>query len=254
VELWTAFLIGLAGSLHCIGMCGPIAVALPTGDLSRLILLSGRLLYNIGRSITYGIMGVVAGLIGQAAHVGGYQQMLSISLGVLLLLAIILPSRFGALLTGSQLHARLTARLGRIWTKLTASASQSSLFTIGILNGFLPCGLVYVALAGAVSTGHPVAGGLYMVTFGLGTLPVMLAVSLAGRLLGSKIRRRMRQLLPVGGVILATLFILRGLSLGIPYVSPRIQTDESGNTKVVCPHHLEKTSTDKSLPSDSGGP
>lgn len=252
MELWTAFLIGLAGSLHCIGMCGPIAIALPTGDVTPLTLLSGRLLYNIGRSITYGIMGLVAGLVGQAIYVGGYQQMLSIALGILLLLAVILPGRFGALLTGSKFHARLTTKLRTVWTRLTASSSQSSLFAIGLLNGFLPCGLVYVALAGAVSTGNSLTGGLYMVTFGLGTLPVMLAMSLAGRLLGAGIRRRMRQLLPVGAVVLALLFILRGMSLGIPYVSPKMQVDKAGEIKIDCCDHKGGATIDDDSPIDSG--
>jgi len=254
MELWTAFLIGLAGSLHCIGMCGPIAIALPTGNVSRLTLLSGRILYNVGRSITYGLMGLVAGLVGQAVHVSGYQQILSIALGVLLLLAIILPSRFGAFLTGSKLHSKLTLSLGKIWTRLTADASQSSLFTIGLLNGFLPCGLVYVALAGAISTGNSLQGGLYMVTFGLGTLPVMLAVSLAGRLLGEGVRRRLRQLIPVGGVILAALFILRGLSLGIPYISPRIQADESGKVQVKCCDHKAEPATEEEFTGNTTTP
>jgi len=198
-------------------------------------------------------MGLVAGVVGQALYVGGYQQMLSIILGILLLLAVILPGRFGALLTGSKLHARLTNFLRSIWGKLTANSSQSSLVTIGLLNGFLPCGLVYVALAGAVSTGNPVSGGLYMVTFGLGTLPVMLAMSLAGRLLGFGIRRRMRQFLPVGAVVLAVLFILRGLSLGIPYVSPRMQVDESGKTQVECCDHKGDSTTYENIPNDSSG-
>ena len=98
-------MIGLAGSLHCIGMCGPIALAIGPGETSRAKHLMGRILYNLGRSVTYGLMGLVAGLVGRTVHVSGYQQGLSIGLGVLLFLAILLPSRFGALITGSKIHA-----------------------------------------------------------------------------------------------------------------------------------------------------
>jgi len=237
VDIWTGFVIGLAGSLHCIGMCGPIALALAPGESSRMNHLVGRILYNLGRSVTYGLMGLAAGAIGHTVHVGGYQQIVSIMLGVLLLLAILLPSRFGALLTGTRFHARLSKLIGDAWKRLIRYSSPPSLLTIGILNGFLPCGLVYVALAGAVSTASPISGGLYMVAFGLGTLPVMLAISLAGRLVGHGLRSRMNRLLPVAGGLLAVLFILRGLSLGIPYISPRPVVDNQGQQTMKCCEH-----------------
>ncbi len=232
MELWTAFLIGFAGSLHCIGMCGPIAIALPLGQTSRMRLVTGRVLYNVGRILTYSILGLGAGLIGQTVHVSGYQQVVSIVLGSLILLAVILPSKFGAYLTGAKLHARMFEPLKRFWAKLFGRNSMKSLFVVGLLNGFLPCGLVYVALAGAVSTGAPLAGASYMAVFGIGTFPVMLAMSLVGRLLGAGFKTRLRRLIPVGAVILGLLFIMRGMSLGIPYVSPKIQQSPDGQTEV----------------------
>jgi len=251
VDIWTGFVIGLAGSLHCIGMCGPIALALAPGESSRLSHLLGRVLYNLGRSFTYGLMGLAAGAIGHTVHVGGYQQLVSIVMGVLLLLAILLPSRFGALITGTKLHARLSVAIGKAWQRLVRYNSPPSLLTIGILNGFLPCGLVYVALAGAVSTGSPLAGGLYMVAFGLGTLPVMLAISLAGRIVGQGIKAHINRFLPVAGGLLAVLLILRGLSLGIPYVSPKPQTDSQGGQTMKCCEHHAVTGATESSPSDT---
>lgn len=235
MEIWTAFLIGLAGSLHCIGMCGPIAVSLPSGNTSRVRHVTGRILYNVGRIVTYALLGMGAGLLGQTVHVSGYQQTLSIVLGVLILLAVILPSRFGAFLTGARLHARLFEPLKRIWMRLFGQNSVKALFIVGLLNGFLPCGLVYVALAGAVSTGGYLTGAAYMAVFGVGTFPVMLAMSMVGRLLGYGFRTRLRRLIPVGAVLLATLFILRGMSLGIPYVSPDIQ-QQGGHAAVESCH------------------
>jgi hypothetical protein len=234
MELWTAYLIGLAGSLHCIGMCGPIAIAISPHEGSRFRQILGLVLYNLGRSVTYGVIGVAAGLLGRTVHVAGYQQGLSIAMGVLLLLAILLPSRFGALITGTKIHARLTMLLTRAWNRLMGKNSPRSLLAIGLLNGFLPCGLVYVALAGAITTGGGLAGGMFMVTFGLGTIPVMLAVSLAGRLMGAGFRSKLRRLIPVAGAMLAVLFILRGMSLGIPYVSPKEQTSPDGQSTMNC--------------------
>lgn len=251
MELWTAFLIGLAGSLHCIGMCGPIAVAISPGRGSRPNKIFGLVLYNLGRSVTYGVIGLAAGLVGRTIHVVGYQQGVSIALGVLLLLAILLPSRFGALITGTRIHARLTVLLGRAWNRLMGENSARSLLVIGLLNGFLPCGLVYVALAGAITTGGGIAGSLFMIMFGLGTLSVMLAVSLAGRLLGVGFRNKLRHLVPVAGAMLAVLFILRGMSLGIPYVSPKEQITETGQTTMDCCHQ-GKDSTTSSSPDSIG--
>jgi len=236
MELWTAFLIGLAGSLHCIGMCGPIAIALPTGESRLPAYVTGRVLYNIGRTITYSLMGLACGFVGKTILVAGYQRWLSIALGILILLAVFLPSKYAVKLTGAGWHSRQVGRLKKLWRHFFSKSTVGSLFVIGILNGFLPCGLVYVALAGSLATGAPLKGAAYMALFGLGTLPVMLAVSLFGTMIGLGLRQSLRRLLPVGGVILACLFILRGLSLGIPFVSPKIEQDAQGKTKVECCH------------------
>ncbi|MCK5124666.1 MAG: sulfite exporter TauE/SafE family protein [candidate division Zixibacteria bacterium] len=241
MELWTAFIIGLAGSLHCIGMCGPIAIALPLQDKSKYRLLIGRVLYNFGRIITYAVLGLIFGFIGQGFFIGGYQQTLSIVLGVLMLLTIFLPSKYASYLTGARLHEKLTGKIRGLWRKLMEKNSISSLFLIGLLNGFLPCGLVYIAIAGSIATGTALGGALYMAVFGFGTFPVMLAMSLIGRVLNYKMKLKLKKLLPVGVVVLATLFILRGLSMGIPYISPKIEKQEGGQTTVDCCHKEDPT-------------
>jgi len=237
MELWSALLIGLAGSLHCIGMCGPIAIALPTDIQSRWQLLLGRILYNIGRITTYSVLGFACGFIGQTIFLGGYQQGLSIALGVLILLSMILPSKYGAYITGAKFQGWIQLKLKHIWQKMMQKRSPGSLFVIGILNGFLPCGLVYIALAGSISTGSPVNGMFYMALFGAGTFPVMLAVSLVGKIIGQGVRRKINRLVPIGAVLLALLFIARGLSLGIPYISPKFETNEKGETTASCCDH-----------------
>lgn len=243
MELWTAFIIGLAGSLHCIGMCGPIAISLPMQEMSKFQLLFGRGLYNFGRIITYALLGLLFGFIGSGFFVGGYQQILSIALGVLILLSLFLPSKYASYITGARLHEKISKRLKAAWQKLMSKNSISSMFLIGLLNGFLPCGLVYIALAGSISTGTALGGAFYMAVFGVGTFPVMLVMSLVGRILSFKMRLRLSKLLPVGVVILAVLFILRGMSLGIPYISPKIEKQNSGQTVVDCGHEIDSTET-----------
>jgi len=247
MELWTAFIIGLAGSLHCIGMCGPIAIALPLRDESKSRLLLGRVLYNTGRILTYALLGIIFGFIGSGFFIGGYQQGLSIVLGILMLLTLFLPSKYASYITGARLHEKLTGKLKSVWRKLMQKNSVGSMFLIGLLNGFLPCGLVYIALAGSVSTGTALGGAFYMAVFGIGTFPVMLAMSLVGQIFGFKIKSKLSRLLPIGVVLLATLFILRGLSLGIPYISPKIEKQTNGQTTVDCCHKNKppETSSEK---------
>jgi sulfite exporter TauE/SafE len=244
MELWTGFIVGLAGSLHCIGMCGPIAIALPIKDIPRIKLIIGRVLYNLGRLITYSILGLIFGFIGQSFFIGGYQKTVSIILGILILLTLLLPSKYAAFLTGAGLHGRMTMRMKKWWQYFMGKKSIGALFVIGILNGFLPCGLVYIAIAGSISTGSPLGGALYMALFGLGTFPVMLIMSLVGKVISFKFKVKIRKLLPAGAVLLAALFILRGMSLGIPFVSPKIEQKNSGETGVSgCCHPADSTHT-----------
>lgn len=213
-------MIGFAGSLHCIGMCGPIVLALPGSQDNKLRLLLSRLLYNTGRTVTYAFMGLIMGLIGETISLSGYQQPVSIAIGVLILLAVILPSSFMQRFYPAESYSRFTAYLKQTWSRLFSKNTYNSLFVIGLLNGFLPCGLVYMALAGSLATGGVVSGISYMLLFGLGTIPVMLAMSFVGNFIGVKTRRYINRLLPVGAAVIAVLFIVRGLGLGIPYLSP----------------------------------
>lgn len=220
MEIWTGFIVGLVGSLHCIGMCGPIVAALPQGDGGRLKFIGGRLLYNTGRVISYALLGLMFGLIGKSIFVAGYQQALSIAIGVLIILAVILPARYGQKLIGYAGLGKVYALISRMWSRLFRSSKGSSLFAIGILNGFLPCGFVYVGIAGAVAMGSALGGAGYMALFGAGTIPIMLAFALVGNVVGQKFRRTFSRAVPVLAVAIALLFIARGLSLGIPFISP----------------------------------
>lgn len=220
MDLWTAFILGLVGSLHCAGMCGPLALALPATGHTTAGFFAGRAAYNLGRIFTYCALGVVFGLVGRTLLLAGIQRWVSIGLGVALL-AGLLTSRKLALwrpLTAlvEQLKSRMSALLRRrSWTALAA---------LGLLNGLLPCGLVYVACAGATTTGGVLSGAQYMAAFGAGTVPLMLAIGLSGKLIPFPLRLKLRKAIPVSICLLAALLILRGMGLGIPYLSPDLST------------------------------
>lgn len=230
----TALLIGLVGSLHCIGMCGPIALALPSRQHLSQNLLISRLLYNAGRVLTYALLGLVVGLIGQGFSMAGFQQIVSIGAGVAILVMVLLPARVSQHISLLKPAVEFTAYLKRAFGSLFRSKSWYSTFYIGLINGFLPCGLVYVALAGALATGSYVKGTLYMLLFGIGTIPMMLAVSLAGNYINLGFRRWFNRAVPAFMVVLAIVFILRGMNLGIPYLSPRLNTSHQVENQTLC--------------------
>ncbi len=216
--LISAFILGLMGSFHCVGMCGPIALSLPLRGENFLQKTAGGLLYNIGRTITYGVMGAFFGLIGHGFQMLGFQQLISIIMGSLMIFSVLLPWLFKNRLAGN--FGFFTSPLRRAIQRLFKKRSYRGLFLIGILNGLLPCGLVYLAIAGAIGTGNLYYSIAFMVLFGLGTLPMMLLISWAGNLFSTAIRNKINRVIPYLIVIIGALFILRGLTLGIPFLSP----------------------------------
>jgi sulfite exporter TauE/SafE len=218
MEIWTAFLLGLVGSLHCAGMCGPLALALPATGRTRASFLLGRLNYNLGRILTYSLLGAVVGLVGESLALAGLQRWVSLAAGLAILLGLIASSRY-ALDTPA---VRLVSWLKSGFARLLQQRSLSSLLVLGLLNGLLPCGLVYAACAGAVAAGGFFSGTQYMLAFGLGTLPMMLGLGLVGKQLHWVIRFKFQRLIPASLLLLSSLLILRGLALGIPYLSPNL--------------------------------
>lgn len=217
--LWTGFMLGLIGSAHCAGMCGPIAIALPGAQKRGISLVTGRLLYNAGRVITYMGMGAVLGFFGMGLSLAGYQQVLSVATGVLILAFALLPaSYFNRMMHASP--ALFQRSFGKLFGKLMKDGSHGSLLGIGLLNGLLPCGFVYMGLIGALGMGSVPGSAAYMALFGLGTVPVMFGMSMVTGLFGPDFRRKMQKALPYAAGIVGILLILRGLSLGIPFISP----------------------------------
>ncbi len=224
MQLWTAFLLGFVGSAHCAGMCWPLALALPQTGNSRAKFFAGRLAYNLGRLITYCALGLVFGLFGKTFLLAGLQQILSIALGVALLAGLLLSRRLALWKPVTLLVNQLKAKM----SGLLRCRSFSALTVLGLLNGLLPCGLVYVAGAGAAATSGAVSGILFMAAFGAGTLPMMLALSLSGKLVPCSLRLRLLKAVPVSVCVLAALLILRGLALGIPHLSPDLSSAPTG--------------------------
>jgi sulfite exporter TauE/SafE len=218
VSVFTGLVLGLVGSLHCAGMCGPLALALPGSGRLTCGFVAGRLAYNLGRIITYCLLGILFGLLGRTLVLAGIQRWVSIALGTILLLGLFSSRKLALRGPISALVNGLKARMGH----LLAHRSFSSLLLLGSLNGLLPCGLVYVACAGAVASGGLNSGIQYMAGFGLGTVPMMLGIGISGRLIPVQLRLQLRKAIPISVFVLASLLILRGLGLGIPYVSPNL--------------------------------
>ncbi len=218
--LISALVLGLMGSFHCAGMCGPIAIALPLHGNTIPQKIFGGLLYNSGRTLTYGIMGALFGLLGQGVKMIGFQQVISIVMGSVMIISVLFPAIFKNQYRLDKSNISIISKLKTSLGKLFTVRSFSSLFLIGLLNGLLPCGLVYIAIAGAIGTGEVLMGSLYMIFFGLGTIPMMLAISLAGNMMSMAVRKKINKLIPVLIVLVGVFFILRGLSLGIPFLSP----------------------------------
>ncbi|WP_343487240.1 sulfite exporter TauE/SafE family protein [Allomuricauda sp. d1] len=232
--LLSAIVLGFLGSLHCLGMCGPIAFMLPVDRNSTSKKLSQLFIYHFGRILSYSLMGLVFGLVGKGLYLFGMQQKLSIIIGAIMILLVLVPNRhfkkYSIAKPMYRLLAKIKSQLGAALKKRT----PDTFLTIGFLNGFLPCGLVYMALLGAIALGNPWQGSLYMALFGLGTIPLMTSAVYFGGLLKTPIKAKVRKLVPVFVAVIGALFILRGLGLGIPYMSPKAVSTGSVTAEIEC--------------------
>lgn len=230
--LLSALLFGILGSFHCIGMCGPIAFMLPIERKNSLKGFFQILSYHLGRLFTYSFMGLLFGFLGKSFQLLGFQQYLSVFMGILMIILILFP-RITKKLTISKYVSTIILKVKNALGKELANKSKTTFFTLGFLNGFLPCGLVYMAIIGALTTTNALTGSLYMLLFGAGTIPLMTAVIYLGNFSKGAFRKKVVRLIPIVVVCIGVLFILRGLGLGIPYLSPKPVLDTI-NTGLIC--------------------
>lgn len=220
IMLISALVFGLISSLHCIGMCGPIAMMLPVDHKNPSKKAIQILTYHLGRLTAYATLGLLFGLIGKGLYLAGMQQRMSIVVGIMMILLVLIPERVFAKYNFSRpiykLISSIKSNLGNQFKRKTPDA----LFTIGLLNGFLPCGLVYAALFGAIAMQNALLGVSYMLLYGLGTIPLMSAVVYISNFLSVPIRSKLQKIIPIVTIVIGLLFIFRGLGLDIAYLSP----------------------------------
>ncbi|WP_029269304.1 sulfite exporter TauE/SafE family protein [Flavobacterium sp. KJJ] len=218
--LYSAIILGLISSFHCIGMCGPIAMMLPVDHHNEAKKITQLITYHLGRLSAYATIGLIFGLLGRGFFLAGLQQKMSIFIGIAMIIAVLLPEKLFSRYNFSKPVYNVISKIKSSLGNQFKNKSYKSLFTIGLLNGFLPCGLVYVALFGAIAMQSASFGVLYMLLFGLGTIPLMTIVVYIHSLIKLPFRNKIQKAIPYVAVIIGVLFILRGLGLGIPYVSP----------------------------------
>lgn len=218
--IFAALGLGFASGFHCLGMCGPIALSLGLSKKQQVNFHLQNLTYQLGRILTYSFLGAIVGIVGEGFQLAGFQKYISILAGILLITMALFS--FGGDFTSkipaiSNALLKVKINLG----KLLRKTDYSSRFLTGVLNGFLPCGMVYMALTASLAAGGIWQSSTFMVFFGLGTFPFMFAAVLFGNILNATVRNKILKIVPVFMLILGTLFILRGMELGIPYVSPK---------------------------------
>jgi sulfite exporter TauE/SafE len=218
--LYSAFIFGLISSFHCVGMCGPIAMMLPVDRNNEAKKVSQIITYHIGKLFAYGILGLIFGLLGKSFYLAGMQQQLSIIVGILMIIVALVPEKVFAKYNFSKPVYKIISKVKSNLGQQFKNKSYKSLFTIGLLNGFLPCGMVYVAIFGAIAMQSVSLGIFYMLLFGIGTIPMLTAVIYISNLISFSFRGTLQKIIPVVAVIIGMLFIIRGLGLDIPYLSP----------------------------------
>jgi uncharacterized protein len=210
----TGFLLGLMGSLHCAGMCGPLVLLTPVVAPTHASFVASRLVYHAGRIFVYALVGVLFGIVGESMVFAGFQRWLSVIAGVLMIAALVAAKRLK-----SRLMLMPTVIKTR-FASLLRQKSYSSIFALGGVNGLLPCGLVYMAATASIASGGVFQSVASMVFFGLGTLPVLLGISFAGKRLNLSGIPALQKVAPVTVALAAILLIIRADPIGLLTASP----------------------------------
>ncbi len=217
-----ALAIGFVGSMHCVGMCGPLALFVTGKQKSSLVFI----LYHGGRILSYVLIGIVLGWLGYSIRMLQVQQVMTFTLGALLLLLYSIP-HFRYRLEKHYYQSRFYSFIKQ---KLSQNISTKNRWVAsGMANGFLPCGLTYVAAVSTVATGGLADGILFMFLFGLGTIPALLLVTVVGRTFGStKWKRLIPGAVSLVAILSGCLLILRGLLISSPDFNQMVQAKAAG--------------------------
>lgn len=231
--LLSALIFGLLGSFHCIGMCGPIAFMLPVDREKPIKRFLQILSYHLGRIFTYAIIGILFGILGKGFYLFGFQQQLSIIAGLTMILIVFFPK--------ITKHNWLSKKMSFVILKVKSALGKElqkkkndTFFVLGFLNGFLPCGLVYMAVLGALATPTITQASFYMILFGIGTIPLMTAFVYLGNFTKGNFRSYIQKAIPILVVCIGVLFVLRGLGLGIPFISPNLEMNVTSAVVTGC--------------------
>jgi len=214
---YIAFTIGLFGSLHCIGMCGPLAIAFCNKpENNKYQNIGSAISYNLGRTITYSLLGLFFGLVSSFLYVAHLQKLLSISLGTILVITFLLSIDLDKVINKNSTIKKYHALIRSIISKVMTRSKQQPPIFLGLLNGLLPCGLVYLALAGALATGSIIGGMSFMLFFGLGTIPMLFALTTGLGFFPTKVRFQFRKILPYVTLCFGLFLIYRGVVVEFP--------------------------------------
>lgn len=205
-------------------MCGPIAFSLGLNPDNKIDFTLRNFTYQFGRMTTYTLLGAILGIVGEGVSLAGLQNPFSIAVGILMILLAFVPKNLSNSNVGLKPVNRFLYEIKLSLGKFIRRKNYTSLYTTGLLNGLLPCGAVYAALTGSLAMGGIARGAMFMFFFGLGTVPLMFASVILGNVVSIKTRETILKLLPVLMILLGILFILRGLDLNIPYVSPALES------------------------------
>ncbi len=227
--LWTALALGFLGSFHCIGMCGPIALAV--GGKGSQTFLFNKIIYNLGRSLTYAFLGLIVGSLGFSLSLAGIQQGISVAMGLLIVLLSLSYKKADQFLTIPALSGAVRWIKSHL-SQYLKSGSKLAFFSTGFVNGLLPCGMVYMALVVAMGMQSPILGASYMFFFGLGTVPMLLGLMVSGSFLPLVRRQQFQKAIPYLGILIGVLMVFRGLGLGIPGISPELAVFDYGTQQV----------------------
>ena len=218
--LYSALILGLISSLHCIGMCGPIAMMLPLNRSNPASMAMQLMVYHAGRLSAYAGLGLVFGILGKGLFLAGIQQQLSIIAGIIMIIIALVPEKVFARYNFSRPVYQIIAKVKSSLGGQLRNKSIKGFYLTGLFNGLLPCALVYAALFGAIAMQDEIRGVTYMFFYGIGTIPLMSTVVYTSGFVSGAFRQKAASFVPYAMAIIGMLFIVRGLGLGIPYLSP----------------------------------